>query len=137
MPATTFTFRNSDLRLPLRGADPALSAILRRYADTLVVPSPTTWHEHFQQLLDEALDAGRPALDDMARRLLLSRRTLQRRLAEHRTNWRAELDSARQRRALLSSPNAAAGLPSLARRMGYADPRSARRALNRWGGPPG
>jgi AraC-like DNA-binding protein len=137
MPATTFTFRNSDLRLPLRGADPALSAILRRYAETLVIPAPATWHERFQQLLDEALDAGHPALDDMARRLILSRRSLQRRLAEHGTNWRAELDSARRRRALLPSPNAPASLPGLARRMGYADPRSARRALKRWNGPPG
>lgn len=64
-----------------------------------------------------------PALDDIARRLILSRGTLQRRLAEHDTNWRAELDRTRKRRALLSSPNPSAGLPGLARRMGYADPR--------------
>jgi AraC-like DNA-binding protein len=139
MSATTFTFRNRDLGLPLRGADPALSAILRRYAETLVVSSPATWHERFQQLLDEALEQGHPALDDMARRLIISRRTLQRRLEEQGTNWRAELESARQRRALLPFPSAPAGLPGLARRMGYADPRSARRALTRWennGGSP-
>jgi len=105
--------------------------ILRGYADTLVPPRPATWQERFAQLLDEALDHGSPELGEVARRLFVSRRTLQRRLAEQGTSWRAELDSARRRRALANG-----GAPitpgGLARRLGYAAPRSARRALRRW-----
>lgn len=92
---------------------------------------PATWQERFGQLLDEALDHGSPELDEVARRLFVSRRTLQRRLAEQGTSWRAELDNARRRRARANggAPITPAGL---ARRLGYAAPRSARRALRRW-----
>lgn len=135
-PATTFTFRNSDLDRPLRRADPVLSGILRRYADTLAPPVAATWHEHFRQVLDQALREGRPELSDMASRLAVSPRTLQRRLAVHGTSWRAELDSARQRRTRLH-PDGTASLAALTRRIGYADSRAARRALRRWGDLPG
>jgi AraC-like DNA-binding protein len=135
-PLTTFTFRDSDLGVPLMRADPVLSGILRRYACTLAPPRPATWLEHFRQVLDMALCQGSPVLPDMARRLMLSSRTLQRRLAEHDTTWRLELDGARQRRAERSPHQRDAGLTRLARHMGYASPRSARRALNRWDGAP-
>ncbi len=130
-PTTTFTFRNADLGLRLQGADPVLSRILRGYADTLVLPRPATWQERFAQLLDEALDHGSPELGEVARRLFVSRRTLQRRLAEQGTSWRAELDNARRRRALANG-GAPITLGGLARQLGYAAPRSARRALRRW-----
>ncbi len=132
-PLTTFTFRNRDLGSPLKGADPVLSRILRRHAGTLAAPRPATWLDHFQQVLDTALrqESG-PALPDVARRLAVSSRTLQRRLAEHGTSWRSELDRARQRRAEASFPHSGAGLNRLARQIGYTSPRSARRALDRW-----
>ncbi len=137
-PLTTFTFRNSDLGIPLNGADPVLSGILRRYAATLAAPRPATWLDHFRQVLDTALRrGGSPALPEIARRLAVSPRTLQRRLAEHDTSWRAELDGARQRRAEESFLHSGSGLNRLARRMGYTSPRSARRALDRWGGRQG
>ena len=131
-PRTTFTFRNGDAGLALRGADPVLSGILRRYADTLAPPQPATWLDYFRRMLDKALRHGTPALPDVARYLTLSPRTLQRRLAEHQTSWRHELDSARQRRTQqLRHPDT--NLARLARQMGYSSPRSARRAVERWG----
>lgn len=133
-PAATFTFRNEDLDVPLPTADPALAEILARYAAAFPGPQPVTWYERFQRLLDKALDAASPSLGEMARNLAMSTRTLQRRLADHGTTWRAELDAARRRRAasagLAGGPDAA----KLARQLRYADPRSARRALRRWGG---
>jgi AraC-like DNA-binding protein len=131
-PAATFTFRARDLDLPLPTADPALAEILARYAATFPAPPPATWYERFQQLVDEALGSGSPSLAEIARHLAISARTLQRRLADYGTTWRAELDAARRRRAgtarLEGGPDAA----KLARQLGYADPRSARRALRRW-----
>jgi AraC-like DNA-binding protein len=117
------------------GKDPGLARILRCYAATLPAPRPATWLEHLQQLLDEAIDHGSPSLEAVARRLAVSSRTLQRRLAEHGTTWSAELDSARQRRARLDHQDGAASMTRLARQLGYAGPRSARRALRRWGHP--
>src|SRR5215471_5271215 len=128
-PVTTFTFRARDLDLPLLGADPVLARILTRYAESFPAPL-MTWHEHFQRLLAEVIKDGSPSLTVLARRLAVSPRTLQRQLAVHDTTWRAELDTARQRRAQQDSGTV--GMASLARRLGYADPRSARRALRRW-----
>jgi AraC-like DNA-binding protein len=133
-PAATLTFSAADLDLPLPMADQELAEILARYADAFPAPLPVTWYERFQRLLDGALDASSPSLAEVARQLAMSARTLQRRLAERGTTWRAEVDAARRRRAenaiLDGEPNAT----RLARHLGYADPRSARRAVRRWGG---
>ncbi|HXT94573.1 MAG TPA: AraC family transcriptional regulator ligand-binding domain-containing protein [Trebonia sp.] len=132
--AAMVTFRDADLDMPLPTADPLLAEILARYAAVFPAPPPVTWYERFQQLLDEALDAASPSLGVMARQLTMSARTLQRRLADHGTTWREELDAARRRRAasagLVGGPDAV----RLARQLRYADPRSVRRALRRWSG---
>jgi AraC-like DNA-binding protein len=99
-------------------------------------PADATWNDGFRRQLNQALEQGSPSLAALARRMSLSTRTLQRRLAEHGTTWRAELDAARQHHA---QPARQAGSPTmtlLASQLGYADPRSARRALRRWDTPP-
>lgn len=131
-PAASFTLRPQDLDLPMPGADPALAAILRRYASTLPRPQPMDWLGRFRQVLAETIGEGSISVNALARRLAVSTRTLQRRLAEYGTTWRAELETARQHRAQQA---VAAGPPNparLARQLGYADPRSVRRALRRW-----
>jgi hypothetical protein len=64
--------------------------------------------------------------------MAVSPATLQRRLAEHGTTWRAELDAARQRQAATARRGGTVTSAGLARRLAYADPRSARCALRRW-----
>jgi len=134
-PVTTFTMNARDLGLPMPGGDPGLARILRKYAATLRPPPPATWYEHFQQVLGETISNGAPSLEAVAGRLAVSARTLQRRLSEHGTTWRAELDTARQHRARLARQDGPPAMTSLARQLGYAGPRSARRALRRWNEP--
>lgn len=131
-PVTTLTLRSGDLDLPLRSADPTLAGVLARYAATLPPPPVATWQEHFGRVLAESIEHGRPSLDTVARRLAVSRRTLQRQLAEHGTTWRAELDTARRRRAQDARQDRTTDIARLARHLGYADPRSASRALRQW-----
>jgi AraC-like DNA-binding protein len=133
-PVTTFTLRAEDLDLPVLSADPALAGILRRYAVTLPRPEPADWPSHFRQVLAEAIKDGAPSLDALARRMAVSTRTLQRRLAEHGTTWRAELEAVRQQRARRAFQEGPASMSLLARQLRYSDPRSVRRALRRWGG---
>ena len=90
------------------------------------------WYRQFQTQLEEVIAEGRPSLQVLARRLTVSTRTLQRRLAEHGTTWRAELETARQLRAQRARQAGPIGMTRLASHLGYADPRSARRALRRW-----
>jgi AraC-like DNA-binding protein len=96
---------------------------------TVAMPPVVSWPEHFRLVLDGAVTQGPMLLKDMAARLGVSSRTLQRQLAEQDTTWRAELDAARRRIATRAGPVSAA---ELADRVGYADPRSARRAAARW-----
>ena len=131
-PVAAITFRASDLDLPLRGADPVLSRILLRYAASFPAPPPVTWREHVQQQLAGLIEGGSPSIEALARRLAVSTRTLQRQFAEQGTTWRAELDTARYRRAMHARRAGVSDLTRLARRLGYADPGSARRALSRW-----
>lgn len=131
-PATTFSIRASDLDLPMLGADAILAGLLHRYADSLVPPPLATWRHYFQQQLGQALELGVPSLEAIARQLAVSPRTLQRRLAEHGTTWRAELDTARYQRAQSAET---ASMTRLARELGYADTRSVRRAMRRWDDP--
>jgi AraC-like DNA-binding protein len=131
-PVTTFTFSARDLDLPMRGAEPALARILNRYAASLAAPLPVTWHGQFQRLLARSIEAGSPSLESVANQMAVSPRTLQRQLAEHGTTWRAELDAARQRRAVQARQSRTVSSAALARQLAYSDPRSLRRALRRW-----
>lgn len=131
-PATTFTLREKDLDMPMPGADPRLARILRRYAATLPRPVPAVWLDFFRQTLAEAIGDSAPSLEAFSRRLAISTRSLQRKLAEHGTSWRAELEAARRFRAQRAFQNGAPNASYLAYELGYADPRSLRRALRRW-----
>lgn len=133
-PVTSFTLRAEDLDMQMPGADPALARILRRYAATLPRSMTADWLDVFRQTLTEVIGDSTPSLDMLSRRLAVSIRTLQRRLAEHGTSWRAELEGARQRRAQRVLQDGVPSATRLARHLGYADPRSVRRALRRWEG---
>ncbi|APA94344.1 hypothetical protein NS506_00257 [Nocardia seriolae] len=63
----------------------------------------------------------------------MSRRTLQRHLAEHGTTWRNEVDLRRAERAetLLAQGRSTA---AVAARLGFADDRALRKAYRRWHG---
>lgn len=112
-----------------------VAPVLRHYltgGGTEQTGAPGTWLERFHWQLAEVIEHGSPSLRAVARGLAVSPRTLQRQLAAHGTTWRAELESLRQRRASQARQRGAASMVSLARSLGYTDPRSVRRALRRW-----
>ncbi|MEV0762679.1 AraC family transcriptional regulator ligand-binding domain-containing protein [Nocardia sp. NPDC050435] len=128
------TFRPADLERPLTTADPVLAEVLRPLAAALPPPPPlaSAWPERVAVAIAEVLDDGEVSLEQVARRLATSPRTLQRRLAEAGTTWRLELDRARHARLV----TAAAGGPLSPRRqaelLGYSDATSMRRVALRW-----
>lgn len=89
------------------------------------------WTDRLEHEVDAALTAGDAGLEAVARRLAVSPRTLQRRLADEGTTWRRELERARHRR-LLASAGSGLTRDEQAALLGYADPASLRRALRRW-----
>lgn len=85
-----------------------------------------------ENTLLELLPSGRTQIDDVARELALSRRSLQRRLAEEGTSWKDVLNSAREQLALHYLANTALGASEVSFLLGFEDPNSFFRAFRRW-----
>lgn len=79
-------------------------------------------------------DDGYPTLPDVARALHTSTRTLKRRLHDHGTSFHELLDADRRGEATRLLTTTAEPVERIARRLGYADARSFRRAFQAWTG---
>jgi AraC-like DNA-binding protein len=79
-------------------------------------------------------DAGFLSLDETARALGLSARTLKRRLDEEGTSFSAILDEQRRARALLLLRSPELSVDTIAERVGYSDIANFTRAFRRWTG---
>ncbi|WP_191094298.1 AraC family transcriptional regulator [Nocardia colli] len=118
------------------GADPHLGQVLRNYAAlNLAAARPvSSWHDKLQAAVTAALAEGDLDLDGVAGRLAVSPRTVQRRLGEAGTSWRATVDAVRHRRATDLLRDTDLPVRSVAARVGYTDARALRRAFLRWTG---
>lgn len=127
------TLHRGDLDRPLVTADPALAAIILRAAAAVPPPrhAPDSAVPGLHTAIRAQLADGRPSLADAARRLAVSPRTLQRRLGEFGTTWREELDTVRREQSA-GLRHVGAGSAQRAARLGFAETRSLRRAMNRW-----
>ncbi|MEZ0113842.1 AraC-like DNA-binding protein [Catenulispora sp. EB89] len=130
---TAITFLDRDVRAPLPPTLPGLGQILEQHADlTLAAAKPVLcWIDAFRVALAGAAERDSVTLADVAARLALSTRTLQRRLAENQTTWREELDAVRARRELHLLQDSDLTIASVAARVGYSDLRAYRRAVQR------
>ncbi|NUW35973.1 helix-turn-helix domain-containing protein [Nonomuraea sp. SMC257] len=132
----SITFAEEDAEALLPRADPALAAILADHArlSTAAARPVLGWLDRFHAALEAAVADGPPGLDQVARRLAMSPRTLQRRLREEGTGWREELERLRQRRVDRLLRETSLSVDSIAARVGFTDPRALRRAIRRWYG---
>ncbi|MFB7718542.1 helix-turn-helix domain-containing protein [Nocardia sp. NPDC056100] len=137
--ADTLTFLDPDRAGSGIAGDPELSRIMRVYARSIMASArpARSWLENFRDVLLMVLSTG-PAtgtiLDDVAQRLSVSPRTLQRRLAEHGTSGRAEIESVRHDRAVRLLLDTELPVGSIAGQLGYSDHRAMGRAFRRWTG---
>jgi AraC-like DNA-binding protein len=89
------------------------------------------WADAVREIVLEHLDRPDLSLRTVARMLAVSPRTLQRRLVDEGTSWRAILDATRRERvSVLLREGATTDV--VAARVGYAGSRALRRALRRW-----
>jgi AraC-like DNA-binding protein len=123
------------LALPIPDANATLCAFFERYATAKLerLPSVTTFAERLRAAIRGQLPDGEVKLPELAERLHMSARTLQRRLSDEGTSLQAELDEVRRQQALyfLEGGTAIAELSWL---LGYADPSAFHRAFKRWTG---
>ncbi len=94
-------------------------------------PHPTI-RTKVSHCLNAFLPSGRASVDEVARELAMSKRTLQRRLSEEGTNWLEVLNEARETLAKHYLRTTDHGTSEVSFLLGFEDPNSFFRAFKRW-----
>jgi AraC-like DNA-binding protein len=124
------------LRLPLRTAQPGLAAILAGPLEDMTTrrSRPRPYSLQVRQILTERLGKEPVTATTMARRLMVSERTLHRRLAAEGTTLRAVLDETRCALAVAMINEDRSPIKEVASALGFSSARSLHRAYRRWTG---
>jgi AraC-like DNA-binding protein len=135
-PRDEIAFDAAFLSPPLPTADPVLSSVLERYAQSLVARLPVTGSvlDDARRAVAELLKDGDPSLEATAARLGASRRTLQRRLQEHGTSHHDLVDGVRRDLALKLLADPKTSITEAAYLLGFSEPAAFFRAFKRWTG---
>jgi AraC-like DNA-binding protein len=139
-PAHRLLFDASILELPVVTSDPAAMELasaqcdreLARQADAEA--DAGTFLGDVRKAMSPRSGDGFRSLEEVARKLHLSTRTLKRRLAEQGSSFSEVLDEVRRQRALLLLEDRHLALEEVAARLGYSDAANFTRAFRRWTG---
>lgn len=121
---------------PCAAADPGLLAVLDRHAGALLarVPPVHSLADRVAVAVADGLRRGEARAGDIARRLHMSPRTLQRGLAAEGTSFAAILDRVRHETALRELAERRLSIAEIAFLLGFAELSSFYRAFKRWTG---
>lgn len=122
--------------LPASGFEPQLLSILESHARMLVekLPAANEVVEDVQKAITSELSGGDPSIDRIGKKLAMSQRTLQRRLADAGTSYAAILDAVRLdwAKAYLGQPGIA--LCEVSWLLGFSEQSAFNRSFKRWTG---
>lgn len=134
-PLNLMSFPATNLDIPIEKPDKALLGILQQQAEEALknLPSVDVFLQQAQRQLMDLCQQGEPSLMQLADRLHLSQRTLQRRLAQYDLSFQQLLDDVRQQlcRQYLQQQ---VSLSDIAQLIGYSDQSAFTRAYKRWTG---
>jgi AraC-like DNA-binding protein len=136
-PAHQLVFARVVLELPLMNADPVAMQLARAQCERELSLLDAAAGERVLAAVERVLgedERGFRSLDEVARVLHLSPRTLKRRLAEEGATFSAVVEAQRRERALLLLRSADLSLDDVAERLGYSDVANFTRAFRRWTG---
>ncbi|MFW5920513.1 MAG: AraC family transcriptional regulator ligand-binding domain-containing protein [Polyangiales bacterium] len=121
---------------PVPEADPALLPVLERYARQLIPLEDATagWPARARDYLRRQLSGGAPTLEQCAEAIGVAPRSLQRRLEETQTSYRALLDELREAEGRRLIAETDLPIDEVSFLLGYAERRSFVRAFTRWTG---
>jgi len=132
---TELEFDAALLDAPVAGADPATAALAEHYCEKQVIPFSTVdgLVAQIRRLLASA--QGRPPdLEELARKLQTSTRTLRRSLQAMNTSYLELVDESRKARAEEWVRGTPMPFEHIASELGFSNVRSFRRAFKRWTG---
>ena len=139
-PRNLLVFARADLDRPFLTHNPELFASVAPHleAELKQALASKAVGEHVKAVLKRLLAGSRPAIEDVAREMGLSARTLQRRLAEDGLTFQQQTQEARRELARHYLLNSTLELNETAYLLGYEDAHSFFRAFHQWeGSPPG
>ena len=121
---------------PVPAADERLYPILKRYLDDALLEAPREdgLLAAARRAVGESLRDGAPDLPRVARKLAMSRRTLQRRLREEGLDFKRLVDDTRRRFSLSYLRDRKHTLTEVACLLGYSEVSAFNRAFRRWTG---
>jgi len=133
-PAHRLLFDAALLDTPLANADPVARDLARDQLERELAAVGGAADPVAQVRALLADNRAFPNIDEVARRMHVSARTLKRRLAERDTSFTSLLEEARRERALLLLRAGELSVDEVGRRVGYSDPANFARAFRRWTG---
>jgi AraC-like DNA-binding protein len=134
--ATTISFSEHWLDTPIRTADAALRRLLREQIDLLEAEQVGGLPEQVRRLLRGLMMSRRGSIDDVARLLGVSSRTLARRLDEAGASFREISDEVQFELARQLIENTAMTITQISLVLGYSEISAFSRAFRLWGGAP-
>lgn len=136
-PVSCLVLAGEVLDRPVPSADPALSRIVTTHAEQLLstfAPVRESIAAQVRRQLAEDMASGSTTLKQVARRLNLSERSLQRRLDDEGTRFAELVDEVRRELALRYIADKRLALGEVAYLLGFAEPSPFHRAFKRWTG---
>jgi AraC-like DNA-binding protein len=129
-----FAFARAVLSIETASPDDVLHAVLLRQLEAMRrdLGESGSFSSHAEAIVARELSTGRLDIDAVAKKLAVSRRTLQRRLDEDGDSFSDLVERVRRRLAEVYLAESEVKVAEVARRLGYADPRAFHRAYKRW-----
>lgn len=131
---TFISFPVSMLTLRVEKADPALGALLEQQASALldVLPSGDHFEQQFYKTLLRAMQDGKPTIEQVAKVMNMSVRTLHRRLEDRQLVFKQLLQKTRQQLAQQYLREGRLTLSEIALLLGYSEQSAFSRAFKQW-----
>lgn len=133
---TRLTFSHEDWARPLVGANPRLRATLEAHAIELQREASLAqgFGARVRAVIGQSLREGEPRVGDVAQRLGMTARTLQRRLQDEALGFTALVDEARLELARRYLADETLTISEVSFALGYSEPSAFTRAFKRWSG---
>lgn len=135
-PSSGFSFDAAHLEQDLPSADPGLNAILTQHIDRTLqeLPAQRSVALQVRRLVAQTLPAGQPSVNQIAKKLALSSRTLARRLEAEGESFGSLLDDTRRRLALRHLDDDTLSMEEITFLLGFSQTPVFHRAFRRWTG---
>lgn len=133
----SITLEAAWLERALPAADPALFRVIDRHAEALLAALPEatpSTADRVRRALAQGLGGGTTTLTEIATRLKMSERSLQRKLAAEGMSFDTLLDEMRRDLALRYLSDQRIAISEVAYLLGYSEPSPFHRAFKRWTG---